>query len=116
VAAGEDEPEPVVGHVVGLPGCEEGGFAEQVPFPGPSAETIDRVVSRGGGDPAAGVGWQPAVRPPAQSDREGLLHRVLGQVDVAEGADQGGHRPAGLLAEDPADGGLVDGRYAHVPG
>jgi hypothetical protein len=30
------------------------------------------------------------------------LDCVLGEVDVAEGADQDGNRSAGLLAEDPA--------------
>jgi hypothetical protein len=43
-----------------------------------------------------------------QGDRERLLHRILGDVDVTEDADQGGHRSAGLLAEDPADLGLVE--------
>ena len=55
-----------------------------------------------------GLGGRPSRRPPAQGDGERLLHRVLGDVDVAEDADQGGHRSAGLLAEDPADLGLVE--------
>src|SRR6266498_3026597 len=42
-------------------------------------------------------------RPHAQGDGERLLHRILGDVDVTEDADQGSHRSAGLLAEDPAD-------------
>jgi hypothetical protein len=36
------------------------------------------------------------------------LDCVLGEVDVAEGADQGGDRSAGLLAEDPADRRVVE--------
>jgi hypothetical protein len=34
----------------------------------------------------------------------------LGEIDVSREADQRGHRSAGLLAEDPADGGLIDVR------
>jgi hypothetical protein len=36
------------------------------------------------------------------------LDCVLGEVDVAEGANQGGNRSAGLLAEDPADRRFVE--------
>jgi len=36
------------------------------------------------------------------------LDRVLGEVDVAEGADQSGDRSTGLLAEDPADRRIVE--------
>src|SRR5213076_2103789 len=35
-------------------------------------------------------------------------HRILGEVDVTEDADQGSDRSAGLLAEDPADLGLIE--------
>ena len=47
-------------------------------------------------------------RPLAQGDGECFLHCILGDVDVAEDADQGSHRSAGLFAEDPADLGLVE--------
>jgi hypothetical protein len=66
------------------------------------------MVAGGGGDPATRVGRHAIARPPAQGDGEGLLHRILGQVDVAEDADQGGQRSAGLLTEDPADLRLVE--------
>ena len=46
------------------------------------------------------------------------LIRVFGDVDVTEDADQGGHRSAGLFAEDPADLGCIElwfgGDVAHV--
>ena len=54
------------------------------------------------------MGGTPSPRPLAQGDGERLLHRILGDVDVPEDADQGSDRSAGLLAEDPADLGLVD--------
>jgi hypothetical protein len=50
------------------------------------------------------------------------LDSVLGEVDIAEGSDQGGDRSAGLLAEDPADrrfveaGDGVDARQSLRPG
>ena len=50
-----------------------------------------------------GFGGTPAVRPPLEGDDEGLLDRLLGEVDVAEEADQGGDGPAELLPE-----GLLD--------
>ena len=55
-----------------------------------------------------GLGGRPSRRPPAQRDGERVLDRILGDVDVAEDADQGGHRSAGLLAKDLADLGLVE--------
>src|SRR5262249_3896534 len=42
-------------------------------------------------------------RPALDSDGEGLLDRVLGEVDIAEDAGQGGHRAAGAFPEDPRD-------------
>jgi hypothetical protein len=47
-------------------------------------------------------------------DGEGLLHRVLGDVDVPEDTDQGRHRPAGLLPEDPAHHDVIDDRQPQV--
>src|SRR5450755_1264021 len=42
-------------------------------------------------------------RPPGHGCGEGLLDRLLGDVDVAEDADQRGHRAAVLGAEHPGD-------------
>ena len=55
-----------------------------------------------------GFGGRPSTGHFRSAIGEGLLDRVLGEVDVAEDADQGGHRPTGLLAEDPADQRVVD--------
>jgi len=73
-----------------------------------AAETVDRSIAGGGRDPAARVGRQAVACPCAQCDGERLLDCVLGEVDVGEGADQGGDRSAGLLAEDPADRRFVE--------
>jgi len=47
-------------------------------------------------------------RPSHGTCAERLLHGILGDVDVAEDADQGGHGSAGRLAEDPVDLGAVE--------
>ena len=43
-------------------------------------------------------------RPLLGGDREGFRHRVLGEVDVAEDADQGGGAAAGFASEDGVEG------------
>ena len=69
-----------------------------------AAEPVDRPVACGGGDPAAGVRRDPSLRPLLGGDREGFRHGVLGEVDVAEDADQRGGAAAGLASEDSVEG------------
>ena len=45
----------------------------------------------------------PVARPPLGGDREGLLCGFLGEVEIAEEADEGGQYPAPLAAEDVLD-------------
>ena len=52
------------------------------------AEPVDRPVARGRRDPAARVRRHATHRPLLGGDRERLGHGLLGQVDVAEHADQ----------------------------
>ena len=76
-----------------------------------AAQAIDRLAPRRGGDPGARVGRHAVARPRGQRDGEGVLERVLGQLEVAaEMADQRGEDASGLLAEGPLD------RAAHIPG
>ena len=96
----------MVGIVVGW--REQRRLAEQLSPTRLAAQAVDGTVARGRRDPAAGVGWQPVGRPLAQGNGECFLHCILGDVDVAEDTDQGSHRSAGLLAEDPADLVLVE--------
>ena len=116
MAASEDETEAVVLHgscllrlaeVVAF-GREHGHLDCEFLSASLAAETVDRSMAGSGRDPAARVGRQTVARPCAQGDGERLLDRVLGEVDVAEGADQDGDRSAGLLAEDPADRRFVE--------
>jgi hypothetical protein len=46
---------------------------------------------------------RPLAGPPLSRDRERLLGGLLGEVDVAEEADQGREDPAPLALEDPLD-------------
>ncbi len=67
---------------------------------GLAADHVDRAVAGGHGDPRPGVGGQPVGGPALQSDHEGILHGLLGEIDAAELAHEGGDRPAGLVPED----------------
>jgi hypothetical protein len=66
-------------------------------------EPVDRLVAGGGGDPGPRVVRDPALGPHLHRDDEGLLDRLLSQVEVAEDADQGGDRPARLVPEEAID-------------
>ena len=68
-----------------------------------AAQAVDRAVARGRGEPAAGVGREPGLRPAFARDEERLLDHLFGEVDVAEETDQGGDDPTGLLPEDPLE-------------
>jgi hypothetical protein len=46
---------------------------------------------------------QPLTGPPLGRDRERLLGGLLGEIDVAEEADQGREYPAPLATEDLLD-------------
>jgi len=116
VAAGEDEAKPVVLHGSHLLGHtrvviatrEHRHLAQQFQSTRLAAQAVDGAVAGSRRDPAARVGRQADARPLAQGDGERLLHRILGEVDVTEDADQGGDGSARLLAEDPRDLGLVE--------
>ena len=59
---------------------------------------------------AAGFDGAPAAGHRSMRHRERLLHRLLGQVEIAEEADQGGHRPSRLTPEQAVEI-LGRGRY-----
>jgi hypothetical protein len=116
MAAREDQPQAVVGdpaHVdlltaeraERLERLELRGLLAQRPF---AAQPVDRTVARRRRDPRAGVVGDAAARPRRECLRERLLDRVLGDLEVAEDADQRRDRPAGLASEQPVDdlGGL----------
>jgi hypothetical protein len=49
------------------------------------------------------VSRRPLARPPLGCDRKRLLGSLLGEIDVAEKADQGRENPAPLALEDLLD-------------
>ena len=100
MAAGEDEAQPVVLEalvvLVGGPAAAPvRRLAEQAVEPGTSPEPIDRLEAAGRDEPGAGLA---ACRPGASSTAatEGVLENLLGEVEVAQQADQGGQDLARL--------------------
>ena len=98
VAAGEDQPEPVV-----VDGAERLGRVVVVQHLSLlvlvvalvlAPDPVDGLAVGGGGQPRAGVGRHAVGRPPLDGDRERLGRRLLGDVEVTETPGQG-RRPPG---------------------
>ena len=123
VAAGEDQPEPVVGDAthVGLVSSErlerlQGAELRRLLAKGSlTPQPVDRSIARGRRDPRAGVVGDPAFGPHPHRLRERVLHRVLGQVEVAQDADHRRDRPPLLGPEEAVDDGCGRGRYDGWP-
>jgi len=110
MAAGEDQLEPFVreGRRVhlflrSLRRLEQAGLRGQRAI---AADAIDGTIARRRHQPGAGVRGSPVPRPALGGDREGLLRGLLGEVEVAEEADQGREDVPPLVAED-----LLEDRY-----
>ena len=65
-----------------------------------AADAVDRAVARRGHEPGARVVRRAVARPPLGGDRERLLSGLLGEVEVAEEADQAREDTPPLVAED----------------
>jgi hypothetical protein len=107
VAAREDEPQAVVLQrpLLGLVLARMQQHGLRVPV-GPrrlAAQPVDRPVACGGDDPARRAGRHPVGRPALHGRGEGVGHRLLGHVEVAEHAHQDRDRPAVLRAEHALD-------------
>ncbi len=103
VAAGEDELEPLVRdrrlvHVVlhGFRHVEQARLGDERAV---AADAVDRAVACRRHQPGARVGGRPVARPALGCDGERLLGGFLGEVEVAEEADQAGEHAAPLVAE-----------------
>jgi hypothetical protein len=68
---------------------------------------VHGAVPRGLKDPCGGIAGQPRARPAVERRRVGILDGILGDVDLAEDADEDGDGAPGLLAEQP--GGRLSG-------
>ena len=115
MAAGEDQPQPVVDDralvvhgwllVLGVQARQLGqplGAIGHRPVP---AQAIDRPPPRGGRDPRPRVGRDPVAPPHRDRRLERVLHRVLGQLEVAGLPDQGGQHDRPLVAKRARDRG-----------
>src|SRR5215217_7884710 len=104
MAAGEDELQALVGDGGLVHGWgrrfEPADLLVEHPH---AADAIDRAVARGGHEPRARVGRNPVALPPRRGDREGVLRGLLGEIEVAEEADQGREDATPLVAEDPLE-------------
>ncbi len=111
VAAGEDQPQPVVAHGTDLGLVVRGARVEQrgldvaVVARRLAPEAVDRAVAGRGHDPAARIRRDAGRGPAPRGDDECVLDRLFGDVDVAEEANQGRDDTAVLLAEDMLDRG-----------
>jgi hypothetical protein len=116
VATGEDQPEAVVGHgglvdrvVVAIrDGRDRLELGQLVGVATVAAQAVDRAVTGGRRDPRARVARRAVARPAGECELEGVLNGVLGEVEVAEDADQGRDRAPGLVPERAGD--VVAGR------
>src|SRR5690606_28467989 len=106
MAAREHQPEPLVPHDALLDRLHL-VHQDRLRLPalprGLPPQPVDRPVPRRRDDPPRGARRRPRHRPPPHRLGERVLHRLLGDVDVAEHPDQHRHGPAVLLPEDPLD-------------
>jgi hypothetical protein len=109
MAAGEDQLEPLVGdhrlvHVV-LPGLRDVEEADLRRKRAITSDPVDCAVARGGHEPRSRAGRCPVARPALGGDRECLLGRFLGEVEVAEEADQRREDASPFVAENLVEDG-----------
>jgi hypothetical protein len=109
VTAREDELEPLVGNrrlvqvvLRGFGNLEEARLRDQRSL---APDPVDRAVPRGRDEPRSRVRRRAVARPALGGDRERLLRGFLGEVEVAEEADQGCDDAAPFVAK-----GLVEDR------
>ena len=64
-----------------------------------ATDPVDRAVARSGDQPGPRVGGHPLARPTLGGDRERILGGFLGEVEVAEEADQAGEDASPFVPE-----------------
>ncbi len=114
MAAGEDQTESVVRErLLVESGLEERGRGRPARDLGAlgveariATQAVDRLVARGRDEPRAGPLGHAVLGPAIERDGERFLQHLLGQIEVAEEADQGGERARALV--------LVQGTDVHV--
>src|ERR1700730_7874838 len=103
MAAGEDQPEAVVGfdsisreHRP----LQESDLVAVSPVP---AEDVYGTTPGGGHQPRAGFVGDALNGPFFKRCHQAVLHDLLGEVEIADETDEGRGQASGLLAEDGAD-------------
>jgi hypothetical protein len=67
------------------------------------ADPVDRAIARCGRDPRAGIARHSLLRPGLERPDEGLLDGLLGEVEVAQDANERRDRPPGFFPEQAVD-------------
>jgi hypothetical protein len=101
MAAGEDQLEPFVGNggllvlwdLLGA--CEQLRLAREGPL---AADPVDRPIARRRDDPGARVARDAVPGPALGRPDEGVLNRVLGEIEVTEDAAEDRDRAGALVA------------------
>src|SRR5258705_12807124 len=116
MAAGVDEPEPVVPdatvHFVVTArlarlACEQGRDLTELGRPYLVVpDPVNGTVARGRDEPRTRLAGHAVAAPGGQRQRERLLRRFLGQIPVAGQADPRGDDPTPLRPDRLGDGGL----------
>jgi hypothetical protein len=66
-------------------------------------QPVDRLVAADIDQPRARISRDAFARPLHERGREGILHGVLGELEVAKEADQGGQNAAPFVPEQQSD-------------
>ena len=111
MAAREHQPQPIVldfvriprRRVAGLGGEPLGELALRRIEPRPPAQHVDGLEAAGGDEPCARVGGLPVAGPSLGRRGERVVQRLLGEIEVAEQADQRGEHAARVGAVDRFD-------------
>jgi hypothetical protein len=113
VTAREDELQPLVGkrrgvhrHLSPVARDERAELGREGPV---SADAVRCPVPSRLHQPGARMAGNAVAWPPAGSDGERLLRGFLGEIEVAEEADQGGQDASPFLAED-----AIERRYQYT--
>src|SRR5439155_14524847 len=75
------------------------------------ADPVDRAIASRGHEPCAGVVGYARPRPSLGCRRKRVMRGFLGEIEIAEEADQGREDPSPLVAED-----VVEGRHRSTIG
>ena len=101
MTAGEDQPKPVVLDALVFKGRRLAGLDSELlrdsrlrrVEPGPPPHRVDGPEPARRDEPRAGIGGHALLWPSLEGSTEGIVQRVLGQLEVAEQADQGRKDP-----------------------